>query len=1554
VSKRFFRRLWPTDVNRARRAARPPGRRSFAPCGAAGERLEPRTLLAVAPASNFVGKWQESPGPLLREYTQPPVIELGWHDNIVGTTPFANVTAYDQQTGTDVVRDNVVKTTVGRNADYYSDTDSALLSGQTYQYKLTAKDDLPATPDADSQTISVTSWTTAGIGGAGGSGTSDGETVKVTGSGTGINTGTTSDSFRYVYRTLSGDGQIVAYASDFTGIGDQGGIMFREPTSVTSPAPANAKYLALVSGSGGSLSMYRRSSLGGVSDSPGLSAGSGSWIKLVRQGNRFTASASSDGVTWTQVWQDYLTLAPQLHVGMLIRAGGGGATRTVSFRNVSVTAAPGDALASGWAASALGGATGAGWKFDAATDSYSVEAAGAMGGTTDTFQLLSQPITATSGTVIARVASVGGSSVAASAGVMTRTFRTANASFASVGIRGDGQAVVRFRTAQSAAIAESLYPIAGSPRWVRLSRAHDSVAGTSVFTASVSTDGVNWTQLGSTPPVTMPGLVFSGLAADSAGSSLSTSRIESVSVTDNAQSPPANVSWDPNDGRSHKVRLSWDVLSGATGYVVERLVGASAVGHPESDWERVGVAGAAAELNTTRYGTNKIVFLDASAREQTTYTYRIRAVRNAATSSIPSYAAGITTGQMKEIYQPKNISYTPGTTATGPIKPATQLNVNSFFNTDPDPTDSDPAWISDDPTGPKAAAYIKNWGKARYNEGWRNIYFDYELFEFPKYNGSIVQHYLDLRSPALAPGGLAAAKTQVAATAAMLKQWIGWLHEGFALATPTPEPVSIGIYSTQFIPGPGDVQSDYEYKLWQAQQDFLRGYDVDSDGNRLNTYDSTHDLESDSPTWTGRDAFDYYSFDIYHQAPINGPFDLSPVPGHDWVVPDMNRHDIAFYQFVSTDWGKGFYGVTDLPREEWRADLAEVRRSSDGYIDFLVDDPAFEPVGAEGTLAAMRSASAAAIPAAPANVTLDPVGMHLSWTNSDPDVWAFVVERSIGSPKKFTAIGGGAATKLTFDDPYITPGTAYYYRVRAINKSGNTSVSPVVSAPAMRDASDVNLAYTFETQNAPFLRFGGQNSFGAQRNNWYNSPYYEVDNNFPGYWEGYKNVRFDGTENQFTLSHSVNLPPNQSVQVQIWVDAVPLTPGKSALASFTVQGNQTPNPYRQFLTTEHAITLPAGFAGNHDVYIYYSEPTTSTDLRMGWFQFSHNAAYTAEDRVSQGNWVGKIGAGGYVIADVAASLPTGITYSTAGASSWTWALDTPDVRAMKKPTAFSPDHRVASTFYAVDNQSFTVDVNVDTASQPGGRDVSLYFLDWDDNGRSQKVDVLDPTTGAVIDSRVVSGFRHGTYLTWHIAGNVRFRFTKLTGANPVLSGLFVNQQNVSKYDINLDGLQGSWNGAIGTSGYAVAGEYSASNPSSLGGNELSFEMDQIVPTVPLVNWADPTSDVRAPQKGSNPSTRVAKAWSFYPGYSFDVNITTNTLTPRYVSLYFVDFDRKGRSMRVEVLDPATDAVTSYYDVTNFGEGKYLTFQVAGSAKFRIVPTGGTADNNAVLSGVFFD
>jgi hypothetical protein len=115
-----------------------------------------------------------------------------------------------------------------------------------------------------------------------------------------------------------------------------------------------------------------------------------------------------------------------------------------------------------------------------------------------------------------------------------------------------------------------------------------------------------------------------------------------------------------------------------------------------------------------------------------------------------------------------------------------------------------------------------------------------------------------------------------------------------------------------------------------------------------------------------------------------------------------------------------------------------------------------------------------------------------------------------------------------------------------------------------------------------------------------------------------------------------------------------------------------------------------------------------------------------------------------------------------GAAQYTWAGSTADPRGLSLPAG----GRLAATWYA---DTFALDVNL-TDGQT--HRVGVYLLDWDAQGRSARVDVVDAATGAVLDSRTASAFQGGTYLSWDLGGHVRLVVTNTGGANAVVSGLF--------------------------------------------------------------------------------------------------------------------------------------------------------------------------------------
>jgi hypothetical protein len=158
---------------------------------------------------------------------------------------------------------------------------------------------------------------------------------------------------------------------------------------------------------------------------------------------------------------------------------------------------------------------------------------------------------------------------------------------------------------------------------------------------------------------------------------------------------------------------------------------------------------------------------------------------------------------------------------------------------------------------------------------------------------------------------------------------------------------------------------------------------------------------------------------------------------------------------------------------------------------------------------------------------------------------------------------------------------------------------------------------------------------------------------------------------------------------------------------------------------------------------------------------ANSATFISRDLATQGNWPGVYGADGYSLAASVQSLPyyAGLNVTTPTAA-WTWAYPTGDPRGL----IILPPTRIGGAWF---NNSFVADVTV-----TGTHMVSIYAVDWDSQGRSETIQVLDGTTLAILDSETLSPFTNGVWLSWNVSGHIKIIVTDLTGPNAVLSGVF--------------------------------------------------------------------------------------------------------------------------------------------------------------------------------------
>lgn len=176
-------------------------------------------------------------------------------------------------------------------------------------------------------------WQSQDVGSVGlaGSATHSSGTFTVAGSGTDIWNG--ADGFHYVFQPWGGNGEIVARV-DSVGNTDpwaKAGVMFRQSLAADSP------HAMMVITPGNGAAFQRRLAGGGMSThTAGPVVTAPYWVRLLRTGNTLQGFASPDGVNWTLVGTDTVTMADPILVGLAVTAHNNTLASTATFSDVQL------------------------------------------------------------------------------------------------------------------------------------------------------------------------------------------------------------------------------------------------------------------------------------------------------------------------------------------------------------------------------------------------------------------------------------------------------------------------------------------------------------------------------------------------------------------------------------------------------------------------------------------------------------------------------------------------------------------------------------------------------------------------------------------------------------------------------------------------------------------------------------------------------------------------------------------------------------------------------------------------------------------------------------------------------------------------------------------------------------------------------------------------------------------------------------------------------------------------------------------------------------------
>jgi hypothetical protein len=329
-----------------------------------------------------------------------------------------------------------------------------------------------------------------------------------------------------------------------------------------------------------------------------------------------------------------------------------------------------------------------------------------------------------------------------------------------------------------------------------------------------------------------------------------------------------------------------------------------------------------------------------------------------------------------------------------------------------------------------------------------------------------------------------------------------------------------------------------------------------------------------------------------------------------------------------------------------------------------------------------------------------------------------------------------------------------------------------------------------------------------------------------------------------------------------------------------------------------------------------------------------SASFVRPDSTTSGAWRGRYGLqGGFAYPYGSFAPPSYVQINAWQNYPLTWATSTTDPRALQK---LSGTDRFAAAWHWTNFVVFYLRFK-DTAVHQ----VSFYFLDFDRQGRQQKIEFIDIDTGRLLAFDTITNFENGVYSTWDLQGNVAVRITRVAGPDCVLSALFFDGVATGSASfIGSDGTtSGSWRGTYGTEG-GLAYPYGILTPPAY----VQLNAWQNYPLL----WSSSTTDSRALQKPSG-TDRFAGAWNSTNWLYFYVRFK-DTATHE-VSLYFLDYERLGRVQKLEVFDDGTGNLLASTTISNFQNGVYYSWNFSGNVRVKVTAVSGP---NCVLSAIFFD
>jgi len=179
---------------------------------------------------------------------------------------------------------------------------------------------------------SAQDWAARDIGSVGASGSASGGGSYVTLRGSGGDVWGTADGFYFVYRAMTGDGEIITHVRsvDYLHAWSKAGVMMRESLN------DGAKHAFMLASAGKGDAFQRRLYTNGSSLSTSVGGGPGYYVRLTRSGNNFDAYQSPDGWNWDWVGSEWIDMPATIYVGLAVTSHDYGALTSATLTETTV------------------------------------------------------------------------------------------------------------------------------------------------------------------------------------------------------------------------------------------------------------------------------------------------------------------------------------------------------------------------------------------------------------------------------------------------------------------------------------------------------------------------------------------------------------------------------------------------------------------------------------------------------------------------------------------------------------------------------------------------------------------------------------------------------------------------------------------------------------------------------------------------------------------------------------------------------------------------------------------------------------------------------------------------------------------------------------------------------------------------------------------------------------------------------------------------------------------------------------------------------------------